>query len=102
MDLSFLIKQEQETVFRFLGGYTYTMDGKKAAALKKLSQDKKFSIKVAEDIITGRYFQKPMKKTTSIKLNYKNLSSLVDTSLAPKEVESYIIKALEFYQLNNK
>lgn len=100
VDLSFLIRQEQETVFRFLDRYTYTMDGKKAEALKQCSQEKKFSVKVAEDIITGRYFKKTAKKSTAIKLSYKRISRYIDTSLAPKDVEEYILKALEFYKQN--
>lgn len=89
-----------KSALQFLNGYTYTLDGKKAAALKQLSQEKKFSVKLAEDIITGRYFKKPAKKATTIKLAYKSLSNYVDTSLSQKEVEEYILKALEFYKQN--
>lgn len=100
VDLSFLSSEEQETVFWIIKENVHKIDGKKAETLKQYSRDKKFSVKVAEDIITGRYFKKPAKKATAIKLPYKSLSNYLDTSLSQKEVEEYILKALEFYKQN--
>lgn len=61
VDLSFLNQDEQEVVEDLLESYDVKVDLKKSKVLKTLAQSRKFSYKIAYEVLTGKYFDKPKK-----------------------------------------
>ncbi len=102
VEISFLKENEQHLLLQELETTSFKVDMKKAEKMKEYSARKKLNSDVILQILSGNFFEKKAKKATAIKLPYKKISSLIDMSLAPNLVEDYIIKALEYYKLNNQ
>lgn len=100
VDISFLKEDEQQVLLQELETAKFKLDMKKAEKLKEYSARKKLTSEIVLQILSGTLLEKRVKRTAAISLPYKRISDYVDTSLAPKAVEDYIIEALEFYKQN--
>jgi len=103
VNLSFLTKDEQETVNITLESYNYKIDLKKSELLKNFSRNKSLNDNKIIEILSGKYFSKS-KKTKSFKFTSKfkkNLSRFFKENQNQKEIEEIINKALELYFENH-
>ncbi|WIV11175.1 ParB N-terminal domain-containing protein [Proteiniborus sp. MB09-C3] len=97
VDLSFLKKDEQESIEGILKKNKFKVDIKKATVLKKLSQKRNLTEEKAFDILSGKYFDNPNKKPKSIKVKPKIISKYFSEGQNQKDIERIIEKALELY-----
>ena len=98
VDISFLKDVEQQQLLFELENSKFMVDMKKAEKLKEYSVKKKLDEEKILQILSGDFFEKKPKKLKEIKLQYKKITNYIDTSLPPKEVEDFIISALEYYK----
>lgn len=97
VELSYLNREEQQIISDILGTSDYKVDLKKAEKFKEYSQAGKINEDSARLILSGAVFDIPAKKPTAVKLPYKKLRQYVPEHMAQQELETYILKALEFY-----
>ena len=97
VELSYLNREEQQVLSDILGTSDYKVDLKKAEKFKEYSQAGKINEDSARLILSGAVFDVPAKKPTAVKLPYKKLRQYVPEHMAQQELETYILKALEFY-----
>lgn len=104
VDLSFLKKDEQETVEDILITHGFKINLKKSYALKNLSQKRNFKYNNAYEILSGKFFDKP-KKSKNFKFTSKfkkNISKYFKKNQTQTEIEKVIEEALETYFSQNR
>jgi ParB family chromosome partitioning protein len=99
VDLSFLKEEEQKIVESIIDNFGYKMDLKKSDVLKSLSKGRNFNYDKANEVLSGKYFNKP-KKAKSFKFTSKfkkNISKYFKEDQPQNEIEKTIEEALELY-----
>jgi ParB family chromosome partitioning protein len=107
--ISYLLPDEQAEVNRILDETNYKIDMKKAESLRELSESKKLTPKIIENILSGIMIKKKNRASLpvpSLKLKGKILSKYFKPGDKPEDIEAEIVKALEYYRAhieeNNK
>lgn len=96
-DLSYIPAKGQQLISDLLGTTEYKVDLKKAGKLKEYAQAGRLNEDSARLILSGAIFDAPVKKMTAVKVPYKKLKQYVPAHLAQQELETYILRALEYY-----
>lgn len=102
VNLSFLKKEEQADVEQILED-GYKIDLKKADVLKSFSRGRNFTYEKALDVLSGKYFEKPKKKSRpkfTAKFTRNIVEKYFNENQTQKEIEETIEKALELYFLD--
>ena len=94
VELSYLTKQEQESLYKTMTFADATPSLAQAIKMKTFAKDGKLSAEVIESIMCE---EKPNQKE---KISFKTdvLSKYIPQSYSGKQTEEYVIKALEFYK----
>lgn len=99
-DLSFLSEVHQAEVHNYLIENEVKITGKKAEAMKKLSQSGKFTTKAMVDVFEGKKKPAKQRPKSNITLKRKNLDGFFTGGETEEEIQDTIVKALSFYYAN--
>lgn len=93
VELSYLKKEEQETLLDYIQFYDSTPSHAQAIRLKELSQKGSLN----SDIIGNILSEEKANQVSKIKLNEKRLKSVLPKNISGENVEDYVVKAIDFY-----
>ncbi len=102
VDLSYLPEDELHIAYEVLNGGNYTVDMKKAAQLRQLSESKRLTAESVEEIFAGKIICKKQNSAPPVKIKHKSIAKYFSPAQKPKEIEETILKALEFYFSHSK
>lgn len=98
VSLSYLSTEEQEELDRLLDENKFKIDMKKADTLRDLSENKKLTSKIIEEVLSGKFNKKP-KMSSSVKFKLKNkIITKYFAEQNSEEIEAEIIEAIEFFR----
>lgn len=97
VNLSCLPANEQQTLFGYITQKKLKIDLKLIEKIKQVTKEHHINIFQLEKI----FFKPPKKPKKDIKIKFKSLEKYIDTSKNEKEIETYILNAIEFYKTHN-
>lgn len=93
VELSYLKKEEQETLLDYIQFYDSTPSHAQAIRLKELSQKGSLN----SDIIGNILSEEKANQVSKIKLDEKRLKCVLPKNISSDKIEDYVVKSIDFY-----